>query len=133
MWTEGGAWVSTEQGKKGRIAPGQLADFAALDQDYFSVPDEEIKTIVSVLTVVGGRIVHGDREFKDLAPPLPPAMPEWSPVRTYGGYRRAALAASHAPGCSVHPHVRAAVRTAPVRSEDASGFWEALGCECFAF
>jgi hypothetical protein len=133
LWTEGSAWFSTEQGKKGRIAPGQLADLVAVDQDYFSVPEEGIKSIVSVLTVVGGRVVHGDREFKNLAPPLPPAMPEWSPVRTYGGYRRAALATSHATGCFVHPHAHAAVRTVPVRSEDAGGFWGALGCGCFAF
>jgi len=133
LWTEGSAWFSAEQGKKGRIAPGQLADLVALDQDYFSVPEEGIKSIVSVLTVVGGRVVHGGREFKNLAPPLPAPMPEWSPVRTYGGYRRVAPATSHATGCSMHPRTHAAVRTVPVRSEDASGFWGALGCGCFAF
>jgi predicted amidohydrolase YtcJ len=86
LWTEGSAWFSAEQGKKGRIEPGQLADLVALDRDHFSVADEEIKSLASVLTVVGGRVVHGDREFKDLAPPLPAAMPDWSPVRAYGGY-----------------------------------------------
>ena len=35
-----------------------------------------------MLTLVGGRVVHGDQEFKDLAPSLPPVMPEWSPVRS---------------------------------------------------
>jgi hypothetical protein len=96
------------------------------------VPDEEIKSTVALLTLVGGRVVHGDREFKDLAPPLPPAMPEWSPVRSYGGYQQAAAATTHA-SCSVHRHAHAAVTRVPIRSEDLRGFWGALGCSCFAF
>jgi len=43
LWTEGSAWFSTEDGKKGRIAAGQFADLAVLGADYFSVPAEEIK------------------------------------------------------------------------------------------
>jgi len=39
-------------------------------------------------------MVHGAQEFADLAPPLPPAMPDWSPVRTYGGYQAAVAHAS---------------------------------------
>ena len=42
----------------GTIEPGRLADLAVLDRDYFSVPDDEIKKIRSVLTMVDGRIVH---------------------------------------------------------------------------
>jgi len=132
LWTEGSAWFSSEQGKKGRIVPGQLADLAVLDRDYLSVPEEEIKSIVSVLTVVDGRVVHADQEFKDQAPPLPPAMPDWSPVRTYGGYRNVAAAMTHA-RCAVHRHADAAVVRLPVLPEDARGFWGALGCGCFAF
>ena len=132
LWTEGGAWFSTEQGSKGRIAPGQFADLAALDRDYFSVSEDEIKSTVAVLTLVGGRVVHGDQEFKDLAPPPPPALPDWSPVRTYGGYRHTAAAMTHA-RCTVHRHAHAAVARLPTRPEDASGFWGALGCGCFAF
>src|SRR6266446_574148 len=132
LWTEGSAWFSTEQGKKGRIVPGQLADLAVLDRDYLSVPEEEIKSIVSVLTVVDGRVVHADQEFKDRAPPLPPVMPDWSPVRTYGGYWNVAAAMTHA-RCAVHRHADAAVTRVPVRPEDSSGFWGALGCGCFTF
>ena len=133
LWTEGSAWFSSEQGKKGRIAPGQLADLVALDREYFSVPENEIKSIVSVLTLVAGRVVHGDEEFKNLAPPLPPAMPEWSPVGVYGGYALPASATAHAMRCSVHAHACAPARRVPIRSEDANGFWGALGCGCFAF
>src|SRR6185312_2283367 len=80
LWTEANTWFSSEQGKKGQIAPGQLADLAVLSADYFAVPAEAIQDLSAVLTLVGGKPVHGDAEFKDLAPPLPPAMPDWSPV-----------------------------------------------------
>jgi predicted amidohydrolase YtcJ len=133
LWTEGSAWFSSEQGKKGRIAPGQLADLAALDRDYFSAADEEIKSIVAVLTLVGGRVVHGDQEFKDLAPSLPQAMPDWSPVRTYGGYHKVPMPVAAVTKCAVHHHAHAATTRLPIRSEDANRFWDAPGCGCFAF
>jgi len=57
LYTQGSSWFSAESGKKGSLAPGQLADFIALTDDYFSVPDEQIKSLESVLTVVGGKIV----------------------------------------------------------------------------
>jgi predicted amidohydrolase YtcJ len=132
LWTEGSAWFSTEQRKKGRIAPGQYADLAVLDRNYFSVPEAEIRNIVSLLTLVGGRVVHGDGEFRDRAPPLPQAMPEWSPIRRYGGYHVTRSTAQVTP-CAVHRHAHAPAARVPVRSEDASGFWGALGCGCFAF
>jgi predicted amidohydrolase YtcJ len=133
LWTEGSAWFSTEVEKKGRIAPGQFADLAVLDGDYFSLPEEEIKSIVAVLTVVGGRVVHGDQEFKDLAPPLPPAMPDWSPMRAYGGYQRTTMEHLHRAKCFVHRRAHGPVASAPIQSEDLRNFWGALGCSCFAF
>jgi cytosine/adenosine deaminase-related metal-dependent hydrolase len=68
LWTLGSSWLSTEQGSKGSIAPGQLADLAVLSADYFSVADEEIKTLESVLTMVGGKPVYATEEFAELAP-----------------------------------------------------------------
>jgi hypothetical protein len=41
------------------------------------------------VTLLGGKVVYGDGNFKDLAPPFPPAMPDWSPVRTIGNQKRA--------------------------------------------
>jgi hypothetical protein len=76
----GSAWFSGEDGKKGRMAPGQLADLAVLSADYFSVPDDEIKSLESVLTLVGGRIVHASGGFADLAPPALPGSAIWTPV-----------------------------------------------------
>ena len=83
LWTEANTWFSNEAGKKGQIKAGQLADLAVLSDDYFSVPEDAIQDITSVLTLLGGKPVHGDGDFEDLAPPLPPPMPDWSPVRTY--------------------------------------------------
>jgi Amidohydrolase family len=133
LWTEGSAWFSNEEDRKGRIAPGQYADLAALDADYFSVPEEAIKAISAVLTMVGGRVVHGAQEFKDLAPPLPPVMPEWSPVRTYGGYQHSPLASARKATCSLHGHRHAHVPRVSPWADEGAGFFGTLGCNCFAF
>src|ERR1043166_1426170 len=86
LYTQGSSWFSNEAGKKGAIAPGQLADFTALTDDYFSVPEEHIKSIQSVLTVVAGKVVHATEEFASLAPPAIPVLPEWSRVGVFGAY-----------------------------------------------
>jgi predicted amidohydrolase YtcJ len=69
LWTVGSAWFSGDSGNKGRIAPGQLADLAVLSRDYFSVPLDDIKSLESSLTLVGGTVVHASNEFSELAPP----------------------------------------------------------------
>ena len=73
LYTIGSAWFSGEEGVKGRIAPGQYADFAVLSDDYFAVAEERIRSIESVLTVVGGDVVYAAPPFHPYAPaPLPP-------------------------------------------------------------
>jgi len=135
LYTMGSSWFSTEDGKKGALAPGQLADFAALSADYFSIPEEEIKHLESVLTIVGGKVVYATEEFSKLAPPALPVSPSWSPVKEFGGYAKQPtqpVAASHSASCS---HV-----TAPAHGGTQShlqvmgefGLW-GLGCDCFAF
>ena len=135
LYTLGSSWFSTEDGKKGALAPGQLADLAVLSGDYFSIPEEDIKHLESVLTIVGGKIVYATEEFSKLAPPALPVSPSWSPVKEYGGYAKGldhTRGASHSASCS---HVEV--------SEDGGarshlqvlgnlGLWE-LGCDCFAF
>ncbi|MEM1079336.1 MAG: amidohydrolase [Pseudomonadota bacterium] len=83
-WTVEGAWFSREQGKKGQIKPGQFADFAVLDQDYFAVAEEDIVNIEADLTLLGGKIVFAKNAFSDLAPPPLDALPDWSPLPVFG-------------------------------------------------
>lgn len=66
LWTAGSAWFSGDQDKKGRIQPGMLADCAILSHDYLTVPEEEIKHIHSLLTIVGGKVVYAHDEFESL-------------------------------------------------------------------
>lgn len=138
LFTHGSAWFSSEQGKKGQIKVGQLADVVALSADFFSVEEEAIKWIESVLTLVGGKVVHATEEFNDLAPPTVPVLPDWSPVARVPGHWRpsAPLAAQvhHCSGpCAVHSHSHARARQNTVPVSDFQGFWGAFGCSCFAF
>ncbi|WP_435950556.1 amidohydrolase family protein [Psychrobacter sp. DM8] len=89
VYTKGSAWFSNEETVKGTLEPGMYADFALLSDDYFSVPDEKIKTIEADLTVVGGDVVYGTGKYSKLAPTLAPVIPNWSPVKYYGGYQNA--------------------------------------------
>lgn len=59
-------WFLDLEGKVGTLEPGKLADLIVLDKDYFKVPDDEIKDIMSLLTVVDGRIVYADGEYASL-------------------------------------------------------------------
>lgn len=138
LWTVSNTWFSNEEGQRGQITAGQLADFVVLNEDYFTVPLETIKDLKSILTVVGGKIVYGDGQFKDMCPEIPPAMPDWSPVRTFGGYQertsmpahilaKAQAAFSHS-CCSVHVETK----TSRQSFEEVALDWSA-GCSCWAF
>ncbi len=95
-----------------------------------------------MLTLLGGQVVYGAGDYADLAPPLPPAMPDWSPVRTFGGYQRRAkagpsdLALARACGCSsacgVHGHNHGRALASPTPAADDRSFWGVLGCSCWA-
>jgi hypothetical protein len=85
LYTTGSAWFSNEENLKGSIEVGKFADLAVLSADYFSVPEDQIKEIESVLTIVGGKVGYGAGEFERLAPPLP-VSPAWSPVAKFGGF-----------------------------------------------
>jgi predicted amidohydrolase YtcJ len=135
-YTLGSAWFSGEEDKKGKLGAGQLADLAVLSADYFSVPEEEIKSIESLLTVVDGKIVFGAGEFSNLSSAPIPVLPEWSPVAKFGGYHAAQSVVQ------AHPHQLASTgilhrllhnfagrtRTVTARRESPG-----LACECFAF
>ena len=148
LWCKGSAWFSGEQALKGALVEGEFADLAVLSDDYFQVEAEDIQWIESVLTVVGGRVVYAGAEFKHDDPELPPASPDWSPVKRFGGAWRLSegkSAASNAPlqaasaacacssQCGMHGHNHAWLLDVPVRETSKNAFWGALGCSCFAF
>lgn len=115
LYTHGSAWFSHEEDRKGTLQPGRFADLAVLSEDYFAVEDDAIRRLESVLTVVGGRIVHGVDEYAKLSPGLPPVSPDWSPVGRFGGYDNSK------PSPPAFEH-------APVMSADGR-VWE-TGCGC---
>jgi predicted amidohydrolase YtcJ len=63
LYTQGSAWFTFEEDKRGALAAGRLADLAVLSRDYLTVPLAEIGGTVSLLTMVGGRIVYADVPF----------------------------------------------------------------------
>ena len=136
LYTVGSSWFSREEGTKGALVPGQLADLAVLSADYFAVPEEQIKQIEAVLTIVGGQPVYGAGPFAVLAPSPPLVLPAWSPVGTYGGYQRTASRAVPPDSKGV---CAAAHGTVPPRGgsrqRGAGGMpvWGDHGCDCFVF
>jgi predicted amidohydrolase YtcJ len=135
LYTLGSSWFSTENGKKGALAPGQLADVAVLSADYFSIPEEEIRQLESVLTIVGGKVVYATAEFSRLAPPDLPVSPRWSPVGSYGGYAKTSSQAVDAPHASSCSHVEKPAHggtRSHLQVLGDFGTW-GLGCDCFAF
>ncbi len=148
MWTENVTWFSNEEGRKGRIETGQFADLIVPDRDYFACPDDEIAGISADLTLVGGKVVYGAGDFARFDEgQIPPAMPDWSPVRSFGGYaawddregaghatvrREAASACGCAHNCDIHRHDHATAWTSKLPIGDLKSFWGALGCSCWA-
>ncbi|MCG5078198.1 amidohydrolase, partial [Paraburkholderia sp. RG36] len=120
------------------------------DRDFFACAEDDIADTTALLTVVGGRIVWGAGPFSQHDAPIPPAMPDWSPVRQYGGYgawggsnamqrdgaplARAAAAAmcGCASACNVHGHAHAGAWGSALPTSDVKGFWGAFGCSCWA-
>lgn len=154
LYTKGSAWFSQEQQKKGDIRVGMFADLAVLDQDYFTVDDEEIKNIEAEMTIVDGKIVYAKGTFSSYAPPSVPVLPDWSPTNLYNGYYPAGghfqkeieknakqdlkvLLASQihscAGSCDIHHHNHNQARMSNVPVNNYHTFWGALGCSCFAF
>lgn len=148
MWTENVTWFANDEGKRGRIEKGQFADLIVPDKDFFACAEDEISFLTSELTLVGGKVVYGAAGFADLdGGAVPPAMPDWSPVRAFGGYgawgepdgagrhslrRTAAAACGCSSACGVHAHDHAGAWTSKLPVSDVKGFFGALGCSCWA-
>ena len=88
-----------------------------------------------MLTIVGGKVVHATDEFSNHNPPALPVLPEWSPIKAFGGYgapldvRKAARAGVPMPRPAHHTCHHHHSHATPDRF---AGFW-GLGCDCFAF
>ena len=58
LYTSSGPYYTFEENSKGSIEPGKLADMVVLSADYLRVPEESIKDITPLQTIVGGKVVH---------------------------------------------------------------------------
>jgi hypothetical protein len=101
-----------------REATSQYTDFAIL----FAVPDEQICTIESLLTVTGGDAVYAAGPFADVAPDTRPAIsPAWSPIAVFGGYQRSRQRVSSESIRRYNPHHRRGFGVGERAAADARG------------
>ncbi len=115
LYTQGSAWFSSEDNRKGTLSVGSFADLAVLSEDYFAVEPDDIRCIESLLTIVGGRSVYARENFAKLDPEMPPVSPDWSPVSFYGGYDNSAI------GTPTREH-------APIMAADGRVWTTSCGC-----
>jgi len=73
FYTSGSAWVSHDERVRGSLEVGKLADLAVLSKDYMTVPVDQIGSIESMLTMVGGKVVYAAGPFISLEPRPGPA------------------------------------------------------------
>jgi predicted amidohydrolase YtcJ len=64
IYTTGSAWFSRDEGKLGSIEVGKLADAIVLSADYLTIPEDQIPSIESLLTIVGGKAVYAAAPFR---------------------------------------------------------------------
>ena len=57
------AWFMNQEGRLGSLQPGYHGDFIVLSNDYFNVPDDMVKDLKSVLTVVDGQVVYNSGDL----------------------------------------------------------------------
>lgn len=147
MWTENVTWFSNEEGKKGRIEAGQFADLIVPDKDFFACAESDLSFLVSELTMVGGKIVYGSGDFASYdESSVPPAMPDWSPTRTFKGYGAwgepdgagrnslsptVTASCGCANNCNLHGHGHVQAWSSRIPVSDMKGFFGALGCSCW--
>ncbi len=67
LYTASNAWFNFEERDMGSLEAGKLADLVVLDQPLLDVPDEALKQMQPLLTLVGGKAVHARGPFAGLA------------------------------------------------------------------
>nr|WP_291689493.1 amidohydrolase family protein [Bradyrhizobium sp.] len=65
MYTRNPAFMAHDDGERGTLEPGKLADLAVLSADYLTAPVNEIGKIRSLLTTVGGKVVYAAPPFAE--------------------------------------------------------------------
>lgn len=58
MWTLNGAYLMFDEKNRGSIEPGKLADLVVITDDFLTCPEDKIKDIEALTTVVGGNVVY---------------------------------------------------------------------------
>jgi len=130
LYTLGSAKFSREENVKGTLSKGMYADLAVLSDDFFTVPEELIKNISSVLTIVGGKIVYGSDEFRELDSQKPlPVSPDWSPVKKYTGY----FSHQQHDHCCNHKKSSLDIHLGTINKTEAPLNPWTFGCDCFAW
>ena len=69
MYTKNPAFMANDDSWRGTLEAGKAADLAVLTADYMTAPVKEVGKIRSLLTMVGGRVVHAEGPFAALLPP----------------------------------------------------------------
>lgn len=132
LYTQGSAKLSREEDRKGSLSIGMYADMAVLSHDYFSISEEAIKDITSLLTILGGKVVYAQDPFLDLDEGNNlPVSPDWSPVSKFGGYHQLKTPIS----CSCHTSKKVSLDSLlGINSMHMNSLnpWS-FGCDCFAY
>jgi predicted amidohydrolase YtcJ len=61
MYTAGPAWLQFSEETRGSLEAGQLADAVVIDRNFLTCPEDEIRAIEPLITIVGGSIVYDRR------------------------------------------------------------------------
>ena len=88
LFTQGSAQLINLDKDRGMLRENYLADFIILSDDYFTTAEDNILKMESKLTVVNGKVVYADNDYRSFATPQPNAIPAWSPVNYFGGYQK---------------------------------------------
>lgn len=58
LYTSANGWFLKEESTLGSLEVGKLGDIVVLNDDYFTVPEEKLKSIKSAMTILGGKVVY---------------------------------------------------------------------------
>lgn len=68
LYTRDAAWLAFAHETRGSLIVGKLADLAVLDRDPLRIPVDQLHQTQSLLTLLGGRVVHGEDWLKGQSP-----------------------------------------------------------------